>query len=467
VPDPNKRAALIVATLSAFLVPFMGSSINIALPTIGKEFSADALLLGWVATAYLLGSVVFLVPFGKAADIYGRKRIFSYGISLYTFSSLLCAFAASVPQLLFFRALQGIGSSMIYGTNIAILISVFPLKERGKVLGINVASTYLGLSLGPIVGGLLTQYLGWRSLFLINIPFGLLAIFLVFRKLKGEWAEAKGEKLDLTGSLILSMAIALLTLGLSTNLWLSLTGAAGIFLFIWWEKKVENPVLKISLFTGNRVFAFSNLAALINYSATFAVGFLLSLYLQYIKGLDPQSAGMILVAQPIVMAAFSPAAGRLADRIDPKILASSGMGIVSAGLLLLIFLNAQTALGFIILSLMIIGLGLALFSSPNTYAIMSSVEKIFYGVASATLSTMRLLGQLLSMGLVMLVLSVNVGKVQITPAYHHPFLLSVKSSFVVFMVLCFCGIFASLARGKSNKKEEPGDTEKESPLPLQ
>lgn len=467
MPDTNKKTALVVATLSAFLVPFMGSSINIALPSIGGEFFADAVLLGWVATAYHLGSVMFLIPVGKTADIYGRKKIFTYGIILYTLSSLLCTFAASIPYLLFFRALQGIGSSMIFGTNIAILTSVYPLEGRGKVLGINVAATYLGLSLGPIVGGILTQNFGWRSIFLINIPFGLLTIFLVFWKLKGEWAEAKGEKLDLTGSLIFSIAIALMMYGLSMNVWMFITGAAGILLFIWWERRVKNPVLNINLFTGNKVFAFSNLTALINYSATFAVGFLLSLYLQYIKGLDPQSAGVVLVAQPIVMAVFSPAAGRLADRIDPKVLASSGMGIISAGLLLLIFMNAQTSLGFIILSLMIIGLGLALFSSPNTYAIMSSVEKNFYGVASATLATMRLVGQLLSMGLVMLILSINVGKVQITPAYHHLFLQGVRSAFVVFMILCFCGIFASLARGKTNKKEELGDTGKQGPLPLQ
>ncbi len=458
VDNTNKKVALIVATLSAFLTPYMASSVNIALPSIGEEFSVDALLLGWVATSYLLSSVMFLVPLGKIADIYGRKKIFTYGILIYTISSLLCTFSASIAYLLCFRVLQGIGSAMIFGTCIAILTSVFPLKERGKVLGINVAATYLGLSLGPIVGGVLTQYFGWRSIFLVNIPFCLLIIILVFWKLEGEWAEAIGEKFDLTGSLIFSAAIVSTMYGLSLipsmqGVWLLIAGISGILLFIWWEKRMENPVLNINLFTKNRVFAFSNLAALINYSATHAVGFLLSLYLQYIKGLEPKSAGLILVAQPIVMAFFSPLAGRLSDKIDPKILASSGMGIICVGLIPLIFLNTSTSLLFIIFSLAVLGFGFALFSSPNTNAIMSSVQKNFYGIASATLATMRLIGQLFSMGIVMLILALNMGKTQITPEYHPLFLFSLKILFVIFLLLCFCGIFASLARGKKNNRD--------------
>jgi EmrB/QacA subfamily drug resistance transporter len=453
----NKKVALIIAPLASFLTPFMSSSINIALPSIGEEFSAGAVLLGWVATSYLLSSVMFLIPLGKSADIYGRKKVFAYGTVLYTASSLLCVFSTTIVYLLIFRILQGIGGAMIYGTCIAILTSVFPPQDRGRVLGITAAATYLGLSAGPILGGVLTQYFGWRSIFLINIPFGLLVIYLVFTKLKGEWAEAEGEKLDLAGSLIFSAAIIALMYGLSLipsrqGIRLSLAGTAGIVFFILWEKRSAHPILNIDLFTKNRVFAFSNLAALINYSATYAIGFILSLYLQYIKGFDPKSAGLLLIAQPIIMSFFSPLSGRLSDKIDPKILASAGMGLISVGLVPLVYLNAETSPLFIICSLMVLGLGFAFFSSPNTNAIMSSVENIFYGIASATLATMRLVGQLLSMGLVMLILNINIGNEQVTPAYHGPFLLSLKIVFVIFIILCFCGVFASLARGKSNKK---------------
>ena len=196
----SRRAALLVTTVGTFLTPFMGSSIAIALPSIGHDLAMDAILLGWVATAYILAAAMFLVPIGRIADIYGRKRIFTCGMLTYTIASLLSAISTSATMLISFRVLQGIGGAMIFSTGVAILTSVFPPQERGRVLGINAAAVYTGLSVGPFVGGLLTQYLGWRSIFWINVPLGLLIIALVCWKLKGEWAEARGEKFDVVGS---------------------------------------------------------------------------------------------------------------------------------------------------------------------------------------------------------------------------------------------------------------------------
>jgi len=450
----NKRTVLLIATMASFLTPFMGSAINIALPSIGKEFAMDAILLSWVATAYLLAAAVALVPFGRIADIYGRKKIFTYGILIYTISSLLSAISTSAVMLISFRILQGIGGAMIFGTGVAILTSVFPVGERGKALGINVAAVYLGLSLGPLLGGFLTQHFGWRSIFLLNVPLGLIIIASIFWKLKGEWAEAKGEKFDLGGSIIYSLALVAIMYGLSllpamSGIWAIIIGILGILTFIRWETRVESPILHMSLFKNNTVFAFSNLAALINYSATFAVAFLLSLYLQYTKGLSPQNTGLILVSMPAVQAIFSPLAGRLSDRIEPRTLASAGMGLTTIGLVLLTFLNQDTAIGFILVSLIVLGFGFALFSSPNTNAIMSSVEKRFYGVASATLATMRQIGMMFSMGIVMLIFAIFIGRVEISPEYYPVFVRSVKIAFVIFAILCFGGIFASLARGKT------------------
>ncbi len=408
----KKRIVLIAATLGTFVTPFMSSSINVALPAIGKEFSASAVLLGWVATSYILTTAIFLVPLGKIADIYGRKKIFSYGVLVFSFSSLFCVISKSIFLLLCFRVLQGIGSAMIFSTCIAILTSVFPPGERGRALGINIATTYLGLSLGPVLGGILTQHFGWKSIFIIILPLALPSVFLIHWKIKEEWAESRGEKFDLIGSLFYCVALLLLMYGVSvvpaiSGLWLVLTGMGGIALFIRWELKVENPVVNMNLFQNNRVFTFSNLAALINYSATFAIGFLLSLYLQYIKGFNPQEAGLILVAQPLVMALFSPLAGRLSDKIESRVLASSGMAVLVAGLIPLIILNAHTSPVFIVINLAVLGFGFALFSSPNTNAVMSSVEKNYYGIASATLATMRMTGQLFSMGTVMLIFALN------------------------------------------------------------
>ncbi|MBM3118459.1 MAG: MFS transporter [Chloroflexi bacterium] len=450
---PNRRAALLVTTVGSFLTPFMGSSIAIALPSIGNELAMDAISLGWVATAYLLAAAMFLVPFGRIADIYGRKKIFTCGMLTYTAASILSAVSTSAAILISSRVLQGVGGAMIFSTGVAILTSLFPPEERGRVLGINVAAVYAGLSLGPFAGGLLTQYLGWRSIFWANVPLGLLIIALAFWKLEGEWAEAKGERFDITGSIIYSLMLIAIMYGFTqlpemSGGWLILAGVVGVVVFVRWEMRVKSPLLDINLFRKNTIFALSNLAALINYSATFAVSFLLSLYLQYIKGLNPQNAGLVMVAAPVVQAVFSPLAGRLSDKVEPRIVASAGMGLTAIGLILFIFLNATTSLIFIIASLVVLGFGFALFSSPNTNAVMSSVEKRFYGVASATLATMRQLGMMLSMGMVMLIFAIYIGRVQITPEQHPAFLNSVNTAFIIFAVVCFGGIFASLARGK-------------------
>ena len=449
----SRGTALLVAILSSFLTPFMASSVNIALPSIGREFAMSAVSLSWVATSYLLAAAVFLVPMGRIADIYGRKRVFLYGVVIYTVSSLILPMSTSGTMLISLRVVQGIGASMIFGTSIAILTSVFPVGERGRALGINVATVYAGLSLGPFLGGLLTEHFQWRSIFLANVPLGLIMIVFVLWKLKGDWAEARGEKFDVTGSIIYGVTLVTVMYGLSMlpdilGGWLILIGVLGLFAFIRYEMKAKSPVLDVNLFASSRVFAFSNLAALINYSATWAVSFLLSLYLQYVRGLSPQNAGFVLVSQPLVMAAFSPFAGRLSDKLEPRILASVGMALSAIALLLLALLDEETAFGFIIASLAIAGLGLALFSSPNTNAIMSSVETKFYGVASGTVGTMRLIGQMLSMGISMLLIALYVGRVEITPEYYPLFLKSAKVAFVIFAALCFGGVFASLARGK-------------------
>ncbi|HEX9976367.1 MAG TPA: MFS transporter, partial [Dehalococcoidales bacterium] len=289
----SRGAALLVATLSSFLTPLMGSTVIVALRRIQEAFSLDAVTLSWVSMSVLLAAATFLVPFGRIADIYGRKKIFVYGTGLYTLASLFAAIAPSTAFLISFRSLQGIGAAMIFGTGMAILTSVFPPNERGRALGINVAAVYIGLSIGPPLGGFLTQYFGWRSVFYVNLPLGLITLVVALWKLKGEWAEAKGEKFDFIGSILYGLSLIALVLGFSklpamTGMWLIAGGTVGIFAFIQWEMRTKSPVLNITLFRNNTVFSLSNLAALINYMATNAVTFLLSLYLQYIEGLTPQ-----------------------------------------------------------------------------------------------------------------------------------------------------------------------------------
>jgi len=430
----------------------MITSINIALPVIGKEFSIDAVLLNWVVTSYILASSMFLIPFGKLADIYGRKKIYTYGFIVFIIGSLLSALSTSATLLIFFRFFQGIGGAMIISTGLAIITSVTPLTERGKALGISVAIVYFGQSVGPFIGGVLTQQYGWRSIFYIVIPLCLIVLFLIFWKLKGEWIESKVAKFNYTSSIIYSLSFLAIMYGFSliperNSIWLISAGVISFLYFIWRETKVDNPLLDINLFRKNRVFAFSNLTNLINYSATYAVIFLMSLYLQYIQMLTPQNAGLVLMSKTVVQGIFSPITGSLSDRIDPHKLSSLGMGFVAVALFLFAFLNSQTSLTFIIFVLIVLGIGLGLFVPPNTNAIMSSVDTKHHGISSATLATMRQTGMLVSMAVVMLIFALLIGKVEITPQHYDSFIIATKIAFVVFGILSISGIFFSLAKG--------------------
>jgi EmrB/QacA subfamily drug resistance transporter len=452
MPHDNARnTALFIAILAGFITPFDLSAVTIALPTLAAEFSMDAIQMGWVSTAYLLASAVFLVPFGRIADIYGRKRVFATGLSIFTLASFLMILAPSALTVILLRVLQGFGSAMIFGTAVAILTSTTPPEQRGKALGIYTTSVYLGLSMGPFFGGILTDHFGWRSIFFVNVPLGLFAVALIFLFLKGEWADCRGERFDLGGSIQYGLTLICVMYGFSLlpereGFILLIAGILMLAVFIARELRISYPLWNIRLFAKNRVFLFSNMAALINYGATFAVTFFLSLYLQYITGFSPEHAGMILVVQPVVMALVSPVAGRLSDRIEPGKIASAGMALSALSLVFLTLTGSDTPLLTFIGILALLGIGLGLFSSPNTNAIMGSVERCYYGVASGTLGTMRLAGQMLSMGIAMMVLAVFVGNVQITPDLYPAFIGGMKISMGIFAAMCIAGIFFSLVR---------------------
>jgi EmrB/QacA subfamily drug resistance transporter len=446
-----RRSVLVVTAFAAYLTPFLGSAVNLALPSIGKDLGANAIGLGWVISSFILSSAMFLLPFGRLADIAGRKKVFTSGILLFTISTLLIVFSQSLTSLIILRIVQGISSAMIFGTSMAIITSVFPAGERGRALGINVTAVYLGLSTGPVIGGLLTQYLGWRSIFAFLVPFGIAALILIQAKIKSEWADSKGEKFDFRGSVIYGSLLFGVMYGFSklpsVTGWIFLSG--GIILsalFVLLEKRADNPVFDIRLLLRNRVFAFSGIAALINYSATSAIGFFISLYLQYIKGFEAREAGLIMISQPLAMALLSPLAGRLSDKYDPGKIASVGMGFTAAGLLALCFVTPATQVKTIVILFVILGVGFGLFSSPNSNAIMSSVEKRYLGVASGVLGTMRMVGQMFSMGIAMMIISLYIGKQTINPSTFQGFLTGMKTGFVIFSILSVLGIFASLAR---------------------
>ncbi len=447
-----ERSALIVATLTSFIGPFMISSVNVALPAIQVELHMDAVQLSWIATAYLLAMAIGLVPAGKIADIHGRKKVFATGLAVYTLGTGLAVFADSATILIGLRAVQGLGAAMFVTTGMAIITSIFPPSKRGKVIGIYVAAVYIGLSVGPFAGGFLTHYFGWRSIFLVMLPLGLFTLLLTLSYLKGEWVGEPGQKLDIIGCLLYASAILALVSGAtrlpsSPGILLLLSGLILFFVFIRHQLTARFPVFDIQLFTGNRTFAYSSLAALLNYSATFAVTFLLSLYLQYLKGMSPQTAGSVLMAQPIVMAVLSPMAGKLSDHIEPRLLATAGMSLTVIGVILFSTLQPDTATYLIVANLILLGTGFALFSSPNMNAIMGAVEKHHYGLASGTVATMRLLGQMFSMAMATIVLTLIVGHQAIGPENYDLFLVSIHTVFIISAVLCLSGVYFSWFRG--------------------
>lgn len=452
-----KRSVLTVTAFASFLTPFMGSSVNLALPSIGNEFDVNAVTLNWIVSSYMLSTSILLLPAGRVGDILGRKKIFTAGLVIFTLTMILLTFTPNIKWLIGARVLQGLGSAMLFATNLAILTSVFPPGERGRAMGINVTAVYIGLSSGPFLGGLLTRYLGWRSIFAFLVPMGIISLILIRTRMKDEWAEAKGESFDWQGTVIYGLSLAAIMYGFSKLP--SVAGwvitAAGIILmplFVMREKRTKHPLFDITLISKNRVFAFSNLAAFIHYAATSAIGFFLSLYLQYIKDLGPRDAGFVLMCWPLTMALISPAAGKLSDKQNPGVLASIGMGITSAGLIMLCFLTAGTSLVFVVAILVIIGIGFSLFSSPNTNAIMSSVEKKQLGNASGMIGTMRNAGQTFSMAIALMLLALFMGQARIDPSNYPQLLGAMKSGFIIFSVLCIAGIFASLARNNSLRK---------------
>lgn len=459
----DEKLTLYAVMTTSFMTTFMGSSVNLALPAMGHEFGSNAVLASWVITAYILSSAVFLLPFGRLADIHGRRKVYLVGTILYTLFTLASTLALSMPMLIACRIMQGLSSAMIFSTGMAILTSAYPPQKRGKALGYSVAVTYLGLSIGPVLGGMMNHYLGWRSIFYMTTLLGLLAALTIQLRLRGEWTGAQGEKFDVVGSLLYMISLLAILYGLSSissSPWIAYLLAVGLGLmvvFIVWELKIDYPILQVRLFKENKGFAFSNLAAMINYSATFAVTFLLSVYLQVVRGYSSQAAGLVLLAQPLVMAILSPLAGTLSDRMEPRVVASIGMSCSALSLFFFIFLQPGTAPGWVVGNLILAGLGFALFASPNNNAIMGSVNIRLYGTASSILGTMRLVGQAISMSIVTLLITVFIGKVQLSQASPEALLTCMRFSFIVFTLLCLLGIFASLARGSLHDNNALGN----------
>jgi MFS family permease len=453
----SATATLVIMGIVQFVVPFMLSAVGIALPAIGREYHASALLLSACITSFVLSLAIFMLPVSRFADIYGRKRIFSIGVGVITMTTIALALSPNVYVFIAIRFIQGLAAAMIFSTGLAILTSVFPIEHRGRALGISASAVYLGMAAGPTLAGFLIAGFGWRSIFYFVIPIQLLAVALTMTKLHGEWTSAEVQGFDWIGSMALCCTLLLLIIG-TTQLnkmdaakYIAFLGLLSAVIFFRIEQKVANPLLDLHLLRTNLPFTFNNVAVCINYAAAFGVIFLFSLYLQNVKGYSPKYAGLVMVIQPGIQALLSPLAGKLSDTYSPRHIAAIGIGSCTVGLTTAAFLNTHSSLSMIILVLALLGLGFGLFSTSNTTAIMGSVEPQHYGIAAGLLASMRNMGMLISMTIVSVALGLFMGNQPVSMQNSGLFVTSMRVSFILFSVLSLFGVLFTLGAGVRSK----------------
>lgn len=448
-----RRATGAMVLLNSVSTAMMLSAVNVALPDVARDLGVDAVVLSWIPMAYLMASAAFVLAFGRLADMFGRKRVYLVGTAGVIVTSLVAAAASTGEGLIAGRILQGVCAAMLYATNVAIVSSVFPPAKRGAAIGYTVSAIYFGLALGPVLGGWLIEIFNWRATFLLHVPLAVLVLVIGLTRLPVEWkAEERGD-FDPLGAVLYGASIIVFMAGASTlpglgSFAMVVAGAAGIWLFFRHEHRHPHPIFDVELFYTNRVFTLSCLAALVMYTATFANVVLVSLYLQYLKGVSPATAGLVMMAQPLVMTVVSPLAGRLSDRTEPRLIASLGMGLSAVGLAFLSLLDVASPIVAVVGCLVVSGIGFSLFTSPNANAIMGAVGRSEYGRAAAAMSVMRVIGQMSSMGLVAMIFAVTLGPVQITPAVYPTLASSITLCFTVAAALCAAGIVLSLSRGR-------------------
>ena len=454
----EQKNTIIVCVMTAFITTFMGSALNLSVPALEEEFRVGAQTVGWVVTIYMLTCAALAVPFGRLADRISRELILRAGLLIFSVASAAAVISLDMKTFLSFRVVQGIGASMIFSTNIAILAGAFSKEKRGKVLGYSTCATYTGLSAGPVLGGILNQNLGWRAIFIATAVVSAAAFYGAVFKLpkrgaKGDFAEkCNRTQMDYMGNILFVVSVVMIMYGLSA---LKTTAAAPVIMacgtllfviFIKVELRAPNPVIEMRIFKKNWAFVFSNLAAMFNYGSNFAVSYLISIYLQVVKGMSSQWAGLVLVINTVIMALLSPVTGRFSDRLSPYRMSAAGMGLCSAALILFACMPADSSLIRIILTLILSGLGFALFSTPNTNAVMSCVERKDYGVASSVLATMRSMGHTASMAAVTAVVGIYIGKGSLRDASTELIMKTMHVSFTLFASLCILGIFMAVKR---------------------
>ena len=462
---------LALTSIGAFMGPLDSSILSVAYPVMSPALRLTFSASLWVQTSYLVAMVVLLIPVGRLADHHGRVRFYLLGLAVFTVGSALAALSMNAAWMIVSRIVQGGGAALLVSTAAALITEAFPPRERGRALGINVMAIYLGLSLGPPLGGLLVDTLGWRWIFLVNVPVGIVSLawgwLLLPRREAGGYSPSRLDLIG-TGSLatfLIGLLVPLTFLaewGLADtrSILLFVVSICGLLVFLRSERRSPAPLLDLDLLKHNRLFATANLAALMNYAALGAIGVLTAVFIEVVLGRSASIAGVLMLSQPVIMAALSPFSGRLSDRVGSRLLATGGMVIIAVGCGVLALLGSGSSVLHVAIGLGIVGLGMAAFSAPNSSAVMGSVRRDQLSLASAFLGTMRVTGMALSFALLGGVAASELGEsggrllfaeaaktVDATAGVAAGFISGYRYAMLIGVALVLIGAVASLARG--------------------
>jgi EmrB/QacA subfamily drug resistance transporter len=457
----QKWGVLIAIGVGTFMSALDGSVVNTVLPVLNEAFGSDVSTIEWVVTVYLLIVSGLLLSVGRLGDLRGHKRVYLVGFGVFIFASALNGLAPSALVLIVTRGFQAFGAAMLFANSPAILTKNFPPEQRGQALGLQATMTYLGLTAGPSIGGWLADALGWRSVFYINVPVGAVAMLLSYRFIPDDVRQAGEEGFDLRGAGLFNAGLVALLLGLNQgHEWgwtslpvLGLTAVALVLLtaFVRTEARVPNPMLDLELFR-KRSFSAATVSAIINYMCVYGVLFLTPFYLIDGRGFSAAQAGLILTAQPLVMAVAAPFSGTISDRIGTRAPSTLGLAILGCGLWLLSALGPASPVRQIVVALGVAGLGVGIFTSPNSSALMGSAPRREQGIAAAILASARNVGMVLGIGFAGAIFTSILARSSI--GLSGPILFpAVRVGYVGTSLLALVGVIVSAARGKLPRQE--------------
>lgn len=449
----ERTMVLLACCISGLITPLLSTMMNLSLVSIDETFDVGSHMLAYVNTAFLLSSVVFMVPLARVGDIIGRKRVFVMGLVVIVAACLLAAYSPSFYWLIGCRVLMGFASAALVTTSISLITNVYPRENRGGAIGMQTMCVYVGLAAGPPLGGTLNDLVGWHALFLLIVPLAVVSTICML-SFRHEIAPSLGRRFDGRGAVLYGIGIVLSMGGVINlpELWafpMIVVGVAFIGLFAWWQTRTPDYMLNVHLFR-SKVFSGSCLAAFLNYAASYSISYFLALYLESVGMISSTQAGIIMLVQAAFQAVLTPLFGRLSDRVeDKRILPTAGMALTGAGVAMFLFYETTVDYPLVFVTMALVGIGMGMFSAPNTSVVMGSVRLEETGEASAMVAVMRQTGMMVSMGIAMMFISAVMGSADhIVPENFDAFLDVIHMSFAVCLVMCIVGMFASFMRGR-------------------